>query len=159
MLSSRFYCGRQGGRREMALGRAGPAAYDWSHEAWVMSCVSTARSGGGPEWPVRPFWTRIRVACVGVTAVQWARLGKGKVDLGLCSEPEVAALACCPSGLHLSFSNSSCTVQPGLLAGGSQVWSVVKCSDKDNLGGESSGVLTSYAVCTLSRSRPALLHP
>lgn len=30
MLSSRFYCRRQGGRKEMALERAGPAAYDWS---------------------------------------------------------------------------------------------------------------------------------
>lgn len=45
------------------------------------------------------------VACVGVTAVRWARLGKGKV------EREVATSACYPSGLHLSFPNSRWLVE------------------------------------------------
>lgn len=37
-------------------------------------------------------WTVIEFVCACVIAVQWARLGHGRVDLGLCSEPEVASL-------------------------------------------------------------------
>lgn len=103
----------------------------------------------------------IDFVCVcGVTAVQWARLRNGRVDLGLCVELEVAALAFAAPlvfTFHSQTADAQCSLAYWLVE--LKCDPVVQGNDKDKLGGESSGVMTSScAVHTLRRSRLVLLN-